>query len=357
MKNNRLSLILVVSLALSSAGIAPTFSAVKPKSAGRTATSLPNTILNGKGAPITSLGIDGDFYIDTRSLSLYGPKKNGKWPSAQSLQGATGAPGAAGTDGKNGSDGRTTSNASNVAGPSGPQGEKGEKGDPGAPGASGAAGLPGSPGAKGDTGSSGAGSPGAKGDTGSQGPIGATGPKGETGTAGSKGDTGSAGAVGAKGETGTAGTKGDTGSTGPSSVSVGTFSYSDIQGGAGTSQSSSITGFKAGKNYVVRIKIITFQPDSAMDNSVPIGLNIYASGSTPIITSNYSVNKGNSFRGSPRIDVIEYSADAEVVINGSASGDFSLVVTVVAGVSTSSSNHLRVQGSYSAIVIGAVELL
>jgi hypothetical protein len=366
MKRNRLSLILLVIFTLTSAGIAPTFSAVKPKSAGRTATTLPNTILNGKGAPISKLGIDGDFYIDTRSLSLYGPKKSGKWPSAQSLQGATGAIGAAGSDGRNGSDGRTTSNATSVTGPSGTQGERGEKGDAGAAGSSGLPGPAGPTGAKGDTGNSGGGPAGARGDTGSQGAAGATGAKGETGTAGSDGTDGSVGAAGAKGETGTVGNngapgsigvtgaKGETGTVGPSNVSVGTFSYTDIQGGAGLSQSSSITGFKAGKNYVVRIKIITFQPDSGMDNSVPIGLDIYASGSTPIISSHYSVYKGNSYRGSPRVELIEYSADADVVINGSSSGDFSLVVTVIAGISTSSSNHLRVQGSYSAIAVGSV---
>ena len=64
--------------------------------AGRTAASIPNTILNGKGAPLNSLGINGDFYIDTRSLLIYGPKVKSKWPTAQNLQGPVGAAGAAG---------------------------------------------------------------------------------------------------------------------------------------------------------------------------------------------------------------------------------------------------------------------
>ena len=42
--------------------------------AGRSTTAVVNTILSGKGAPKSSLGINGDLYIDTRSLLIYGPK-------------------------------------------------------------------------------------------------------------------------------------------------------------------------------------------------------------------------------------------------------------------------------------------
>jgi hypothetical protein len=146
--------------------------------AGRTATAAVNTILNGKGAPKSSLGIDGDFYIDTRSLLIYGPKRKGKWPTPQSIQGPIGP---SGNDGRNGSDGKsvTNSNVSSVAGPqgpqgvsgpAGPQGVKGEQGLPGAIGAAGAAGLPGS-----------AGPAGANGSNGAQGPAGPAGPSGAVG--------------------------------------------------------------------------------------------------------------------------------------------------------------------------------
>ena len=146
--------------------------------AGRSSTSPVNTILNGKGAPKSSLGIDGDFYIDVRSLLIYGPKKKGKWPTPQNLQGPTGA---SGSDGRNGIDGKSasTSNVNSVTGPQGPQGsvgpqgEKGEKGDAGLPGATGPAGLPGATGPAGANGSSGAQGP--------QGPAGATGPAGAVG--------------------------------------------------------------------------------------------------------------------------------------------------------------------------------
>jgi hypothetical protein len=146
--------------------------------AGRSTTTPVNTILNGKGAPKSSLGIDGDFYIDVRSLLIYGPKKKGKWPTPQNLQGPTGA---SGSDGRNGVDGKnaSTSNVNSVTGPQGPQGavgpqgEKGEKGEAGLPGAMGPAGLSGTPGPAGVNGSNGA--------LGPQGPVGATGASGAVG--------------------------------------------------------------------------------------------------------------------------------------------------------------------------------
>ena len=183
-------------------------SATSPKKAGRTASSVVNTILNGKGAPSNAIGIDGDFYIDTRSLLIFGPKTHGKWPAPQNLQGPTGP---SGNDGKNGSDGRTISNASTLAGPAGPQGPQGERGLPGEVGPAGPAGPAGPTGATGPAGPSGSGGTGPAGPAGATGPAGPAGPKGETGTAGSNGATG---AIGPKGETGTAG------ATGPSEVSV-----------------------------------------------------------------------------------------------------------------------------------------
>jgi hypothetical protein len=146
--------------------------------AGRSTTSKVNTILNGKGAPKSSLGIDGDFYIDTRSLLIYGPKQKGKWPTPQNIQGPTGP---AGNDGKNGSDGKSSSpsNVNSIVGPQGPvgpQGDKGEKGDKGDPGEQGAMGLPGVPGAMGPSGIPGA--------TGAQGPQGVQGHTGATGAVG-----------------------------------------------------------------------------------------------------------------------------------------------------------------------------
>ena len=124
------SLSILFAIAISASAL----SALPANAAGRSATSIPNTILNGKGAPTLAVGINGDFYIDTRSLLIYGPKKNGKWPVPQNLQGPTGAAGTNGADGKNGndgkngSDGKTVANASTTSGPTGPAGPQGEKG-------------------------------------------------------------------------------------------------------------------------------------------------------------------------------------------------------------------------------------
>ena len=164
------------------------------EAAGRSSSAVVNTILNGKGAPKSSLGSNGDFYIDTRSLLLYGPKSKGKWPAPQSMQGPTGA---SGSDGKNGADGKAISNASINSGVKGEQGEKGEKGDQGLPGIAGA--------------------PGIAGVMGPAGPAGAVGPAGSNGSNGSNGAAGATGATGAQGLTGA---KGETGTTGPSEVTV-----------------------------------------------------------------------------------------------------------------------------------------
>lgn len=61
------------------------------------------TVLNGTGAPAGGLGVDGDFYIDTASDAIYGPKTAGVWGSPtsvigpQGIQGNTGPASAWGT--------------------------------------------------------------------------------------------------------------------------------------------------------------------------------------------------------------------------------------------------------------------
>jgi hypothetical protein len=49
-----------------------------------------NTILYGVGAPSNSLGVDGNFYIDTSAHTMYGPKAGGVWPAGTSLIGPQG---------------------------------------------------------------------------------------------------------------------------------------------------------------------------------------------------------------------------------------------------------------------------
>jgi hypothetical protein len=139
--------LLVIASFLTTLQIPSAVAAKKPNSAGRVNATVANTILNGKGAPLSSKGIDGDFYIDTRSLSIYGPKLKGKWPAAQSMQGASGV------NGKNGIDGKATVTASAATTPGTP-GATGPAGAAGATGPAGATGLTGATGAAGSSGSS-----------------------------------------------------------------------------------------------------------------------------------------------------------------------------------------------------------
>ncbi len=87
---------------------------VKPQLAGRTATSVSNTILNGITSPKSTQGINGDFFIDTKALTIYGPKASGRWPVGISLRGTQGVAGTTGTSGSNGTDGRNAQSASAV---------------------------------------------------------------------------------------------------------------------------------------------------------------------------------------------------------------------------------------------------
>ncbi|WP_018676725.1 collagen-like protein [Riemerella columbina] len=145
------------------------------------------TLLSGTTAPSTSTGKIGDFYINTTTNQIYGPKTSSSWGASTSLIGPRGATGATGARGPQG-----------VAGPAGPKGDKGEKGDAGPRGLTGIQGP--------------------QGPRGVAGPVGAQGPKGErgaTGAAGARGPQGVAGPAGPKGDKGEPGAKGATGARGP----------------------------------------------------------------------------------------------------------------------------------------------
>ena len=257
-------LIKIISIALIACmPMASADAVTKPKAAGRTAASIPNTILSGFGAPSNAIGIDGDFYIDTKNLNIYGPKMKKKWPKAVSLKGSNGLDG---TDGKSGSDGKTVTNASTVAGPSGvqgfqgapgdigPKGEQGLRGEVGATGEQGVAGPAGAQGSIGLTGAIGIqgpagfgsqGAPGATGATGAQGPSGATGSQGPSGS-GATGAQGPAGPTGTNGATGSVGATGSTGSqgaTGPTGL-TGAQGTSGAAGGTGLTGNVGATGTK-----------------------------------------------------------------------------------------------------------------
>lgn len=106
------------------------------------------SVLNGTTNPISNTGIDGDFYINTTSNSIFGPKTSGAWGSGTSIGGNSVLNGTIDPTSANGSNGdfyiNTSSNkifgpkANNIwpAGTSliGPQGTTGTQGTTGAKG-------------------------------------------------------------------------------------------------------------------------------------------------------------------------------------------------------------------------------
>jgi hypothetical protein len=328
MNRNRLSILLVLVIT-TSFSIPSSIAATKPKAAGRSSTAVINTVLNGKGAPSNTLGINGDFYIDTRSLLISGPKSKGKWPVARSLQGANGTNG---TDGKNGNDAKNVSTASTVAGPAGPQGERGEKGVDGAAGSSGTAGVAGLSGAAG--------------------PAGATGPAG-SGSTGAQGPSGSNGTNGSAGGTGLTGARGETGTVGPSEVTVGTLIFSNISGAIGSSSASTLSGLKAGKSYVIRFLIHTYYPtDRFLSTAMILNLTAVATSGSPVITKQYIQASGNTYRNGA--EGYEWSLDGQLVVNGAlVPDDFGLTITVTAGKSTVAT-ALKIECNFTSTLVGAV---
>ncbi|MFM8671792.1 MAG: hypothetical protein ACKODD_00525 [Candidatus Nanopelagicus sp.] len=281
--------------------------------AGRNTTAVANTIRSGSGVPASSLGLDGDFYIDLKTMNFYGPKKSNRWPLPTSLRGPAGATGPAGADGKNG----VAANA--IAGATGPAGPAGPKGDTGAAGP------------KGDTGATGA--------TGPAGPAGTGG-----GTAGPKGDTGA---------TGPAGPKGDTGTAGVISAITGEIAFPNILSGTAgsTSVSSTFASLEGGKKYVLDALIYATNNDSDV---YPLKVTFAASTGSPTITTKYIVMRGSSYRTSS--SRTEYSIFAKVIIDGSAVGStYGLVATITCGTTTSfDAARLTIAGDYVGQEVGSI---
>lgn len=277
--------------------------------AGRANAATTNTIRSGNGVPAASLGIDGDFYIDLKTMNFYGPKANKRWPIPTSLRGPTGAAGPSGVDGKNGTTASATAGAAGATGPAGPAGPKGD--------------------------------------------TGATGPKGEIGAAGAAG-TGSAGPKGDTGAQGPAGPKGDAGSAGSVSLFVGEIAFPNLlSGDAGTSSiSNSFSSFTAGKKYVVDALIYATNSDTT--EAYPLKVTFAASSGSPIITTKYLVSRGTSYRTSSARP--EYSIHAKVVIDASSVGaNFGLVATVICGSRTSfAGTQLTIAGDYTAQEVGSI---
>lgn len=272
--------------------------------AGR-ASDVVNTIRSGSGVPAASLGNDGDFYIDLKSMNFYGPKKNKHWPLPISLRGPVGATGPSGVDGKNG----TTANATvGAPGPAGPKGDTGATGPAGATGATGPAGPAGS----------------------------------NTGTAGPKGDTGATGATGATGP------KGDTGTAGAiQQINLSQWILSTGTAGGG-SESSAFASLSAGKKYT--FTILVFGKTSTGVTSFRTYPELKVSDSSATMSYEFSYSFG------PSADGVEEFNRVSFVISGSisvtASSNFSVLVKDVKG--TTGSNSVTFSGKAYIQEVGSI---
>ena len=298
--------------------------------AGRVITPGINTILNGRGAPKSTLGIDGDFYIDINTMNIYGPKAKGKWPTSVSMKGL------AGTNGTNGVNGAT-----------GATGAKGTS-------TTGADGAPGIAGATGAAGSSGAGSSGPAGAQGATGPTGATGPAGPNGTPGTTGAQGATGPTGT-GTTGAQGATGPTGNTGPagpagtSESTMGLITFTAIFGSAPTAAVASFGNFTRGKNYVVHL---LFHGVSSDGSAKSIKFGISSPDVSVVMTSDFVVLDGLTHRNG--ILENESSIVATILIDGSATtNEFYLTATLTCN-QLLSSPGLTFRGSFIGQQVGTI---
>jgi len=293
------------------------------KAAGRITTPVVNTILNGVGIPAKTLGINGDFYIDTKNLNLYGPKIKGAWKAGTSLKQ---------TDTKS----ITTVNGEvGATGDKGPQGDKGDKGATGSTGATGSAGLPGAAGVAGAVGAKGndgaTGGVGISGATGSSGPAGVAGPAGAAGLQGVQGVKGDAGTVGAQGGQGVKGDAGVVGAAGAAGVSVSKFAsvpnISLVTATDGNSNSGTFFTADSSGNYTFDILVtgvVQLSVDYKLNAEIVIG--------SSAIISQYVM-----------------ASDAITFANGLAGRQYGFhIIGVASGVTAGTSFGVRISIQYGA---------
>lgn len=292
--------------------IAPLLLALTPPiamGAGRSPSPVVNTIRNGKGAPKSSLGIDGDFYIDTRSLVLYGPKKKGKWPPPRNLQGPTGP---SGSDGKSGSDGRTITSASTVSGPQGAPGPQGPQGIPGAPGP--------------------------------QGVKGEVGEVGQPGPAGAPGSNGSSGPAGPQGIPGPQGAQGVAGATEIIVIDIPQWILSSALP-VSYANSQSFGNFEAGKSYLLHI----FISCNSVNGNLVLGLDLLSPGA--VINFSYSRNYARYATYSTNQWLYGFEATATLVVGAA---NTSMSIRVIDGLGDSGAAPLTLTGKAYITPVGLI---
>jgi hypothetical protein len=337
-------------LAVTPANAATRAQPFKPARAGRISTAASNTILNGVTPPKSSDGIEGDFYIDTKSMFFYGPKTKTHWPSPTSIRGPQGQ---SGPSGSNGSDARPSANvvAAGAQGLTGGTGPKGEQGAQGAQGMAGPSGSKGDAGVTGLAGSSGApGTSGASGATGAQGPAG---PQGGSGNSGANGSVGPAGSPGSVGPSGSAGATGPSGATGPAGlsnvyvISIPIWNLSTATGGTGV-DSLQFGSLAANKSYRFSIIVhgVTTATNSYFGTSVKSGPL-----SVPTIFES-AVFENIAYVGSTFSHRYTFIIEGTVVIGSS---DSWLKVNVVdGGGATSGGNQMSLSGQAIVHLVGQV---
>ena len=293
------------------------------KAAGRITTPVVNTILNGVGIPAKTIGINGDFYIDTKNLNLYGPKTKGAWKAGTSLKQ---------TDTKS----ITTINGEvGATGEKGAEGDRGEKGATGSTGATGSAGLPGAAGVAGAVGAKGndgaTGGVGISGATGSSGPAGVAGPAGAAGSQGAQGVKGDAGTVGSQGAQGVKGDAGTAGAAGAAGVSISKFAsvpnISLVTATDGNSNSGTFFTADSSGNYTFDILVtggVQLSVDYKLNAEIVIG--------SSAIISQYVM-----------------ASDAITFANGLAGRQYGFhIIGVASGVTAGTSFGVRISIQYGA---------
>jgi len=281
-----------------------------------------STFFAGTVNPMATQGQNGDFYLNTISYALFGPKSSSGWGSGQSLIGPTGPTGPQGAIGMTGPPG--PNGPQGLTGPTGPQGPQGNQGPAGPQGAQGPQGLSG---ADGKTVLNGAGNPannfGNNGDfyintttntlfgpkangvwpggislvgpLGPQGPAGATGPQGSIGLTGPTGATGPQGPIGLTGPTGATGVQGAAGINGKTVLN-------------GTVNPASITGVD-GDFYINTATNTLFGPKAA--GAWPSGVSLVGPQGPQGIAGANGANGTNGAQGAAGIN-------GKTVLNGTA---------------------------------------
>ena len=287
--NIRLIKILLISL------ITVLISPITAEAAGRTGTTATNTILSGAGVPAVKIGVNGDFYIDTKSMNFYGPKINNRWPLPISLKGATGPVGPSGVDGKNGSTASSTAGSAGAAGLTGPAGATG--------------------------------SPGSTGPAGATGGIGASGSIGLTGPAGATGPTGAAGASAIQ----------------LTSITQWTMATGTIDGGA---ESTGFGTLVAGKKYFFSITV--YGKISSLVSQFRTSAELKCSDTSATLNYEYGQGFGFSSDGVDDYNRISFIITGTVSITSNSS--FSVLVRDSAG----SGNSVVLNGRLFIQEVGAI---